>query len=166
MSEKRAVKIRFRPNIFDIIIIAAALVAGFIFLRLSNADGAGTTVLSSGTSVRAQYTLELGNLPIGTAELMQPGDKLTDVVLKRPIGTVVSVTWGPYMVTSKNLDTGHYILTEMIGRESAYIVVEIDAVDNGSDVMAGGFAIRGGANLSVSGPGYWGYGMIVDVARD
>ena len=166
MSQKKTVKFRFRPNVFDIIIILAALAAGFVLLRLSNADGAGTTVLSSGTNVTARYTLELGNLAIGTSELIQPGDNLTDVVLKRAIGSVVSVTSGPYLVTSKDSNTGDVILTEVPQRETAYIVVEVDAVDNGFDVMAGNFAVRGGINMSVSGPGYWGYGIIADVERD
>ncbi|MDR0906259.1 MAG: DUF4330 domain-containing protein [Oscillospiraceae bacterium] len=165
MSEQKPVKFKLRVNIFDVIIIVAAIAAGFLLLRLSNADGGGGTALNPGTAVTARYTLELGNLPVGMPELIKPGDKLTDVILKRAIGSVVSVTSSPYYMTSRDLYTGDMILTAVPEREAAYIIVEIAAIDSGSEVAAGGFPVRAGTQLTVSGPGYSGVGMIVDVER-
>jgi hypothetical protein len=165
MSEQKPNKFKFRINIFDVIIIAVAIAAGFLLLRLSNADGGGGTALNPGAAVTARYTLELGNLPVGTAELIKPGDKLTDIILKRTIGNVVSVTSSPYYMGSKDYYTGNMILTTVPEREAAYIIVELAAIDSGNEVAAGGFPVRAGTQLSVSGPGYAGVGMIVDVER-
>lgn len=160
-TQKGKFKLRF--NFFDIIIILAALGAGFLLLRLTDADGG--TALNPGKPVTVNYTLELHNLPAGTPELIKPGDRLTEVVEKRYIGTVVSVEYGPYRPTSKDSLTGDYILTEVPGREMAVIKVSLDAVDTGSELSASGFVPRGGLGLSVTGRGYAGSGIILDMER-
>jgi hypothetical protein len=156
-------KLRLRFNFFDVVIILAALGAGFLLLRLTDA-GEGT-VMNPGKTVTVNYTLELSNLPEGTAPLIKPGDRLIDVVEKRNVGTVVSVEYRPYISTSKNSLTGDYILTEVPQRESAVISVTLDAVDSGSELNASGFIPRGGMGMSVTGPGYAGSGLITDIER-
>jgi hypothetical protein len=156
-------KLRLRFNFFDAVIILAAIGAGFLLLRLTDADGG--TALNPGKSVTVNYTLELSNLSEGTAVLIKPGDRLIDVVEKRYVGTVASVEYGPYSMTSKNSLTGDYILTEVPQRESASVSVTLDAVDNGSEFNASGFIPRGGMGMSVTGPGYAGAGLIIDIAR-
>ncbi|MDR2615968.1 MAG: DUF4330 domain-containing protein [Oscillospiraceae bacterium] len=160
-SQKRKWKLRF--NFFDAVIIIAALGVGFLLMRLTNADGG--TAWNPGRAVTVRYTLELSNLPVGTAELIRPGDALTEVVEKRYIGSVVSVESAPYRPTSKDSFTGDYILTDMPEREVAIITVSLDATDTGSELNASGFAPRGGLNLSVTGRGYAGAGVILDIER-
>ncbi|MDR1588653.1 MAG: DUF4330 domain-containing protein [Oscillospiraceae bacterium] len=160
-APKKKFKLRF--NVFDAIIILAALGAGFLLLRLTGAGGG--TPLNPGKPVAVIYTLELNNLPAGTAARIKPGDRLIDVVEKRDVGTVVSAEYGPYMSTSKNNVTGDYILTEVPQRETAVISVTLDAVDNGSELNASGFIPRGGLGMSVTGPGYAGSGLITDIGR-
>ncbi|MDR2421667.1 MAG: DUF4330 domain-containing protein [Oscillospiraceae bacterium] len=160
-TQKRKFKLRF--NFFDAVIIIAALGAGFLLLRLTGAGGGAAP--GTGRSVTVKYTLELHDLPEGTAALIQPGDSLSEVVEKRYIGTVVSVESFPYAPTSKDGFTGDYILAEMPGREIAVITVSLDAVDTGSEINAGGFTPRGGMSLSVTGRGYAGQGNITDMER-
>ncbi|MDR0838341.1 MAG: DUF4330 domain-containing protein [Oscillospiraceae bacterium] len=158
-------KFKLRLNLFDIVIIILALAAGFLLLRLSNADGGGGTVLNPGKQLTARYTLELSNLPLGTAELIKPGDRLTEVVEKRFVGSVVSVEITPYLTTSKDTYTGDFILTEVPERRSAVITLDLPASDTGSEINASGFVLRGGINLSVTGPGYAGVGLVINVER-
>ncbi|MDR0445988.1 MAG: DUF4330 domain-containing protein [Oscillospiraceae bacterium] len=160
-AEKR--KFKLRINLFDIVIIIAALGAGFLLLRLT--DSGDGTVLGTGKPVTLNYTLELFNLPAGTAELIAAGDRLTEVVEKRYVGTVVSVEYGPYMPTSKNSLTGDYILAEIPEREVAVIEVTLEAVDTGNEINASGFVPRAGMSLSVTGRGYAGPGVILDIKR-
>ena len=158
-------KFKFKINFFDVLIIVLALVAGFVVLRLSNADGGGATMLSTGTPVKVRYTVELSNLPEGIAELIKPGDSLSEAVEKRFIGNVVSVEIGPYMTTSKNSYTGDFILTSSPGRYTATVTVELDAVDTGSSIDASGFLLRANSTPSVLGPGYAGPGLITAIER-
>lgn len=157
-------KFKLKINVFDIIIILLVIAAGFLVLRLSNADG-GSAVLSSGTPMTMQYTLEMYNLPEGLSETIKPGDSLTEAVEKRYIGRVVSVEHGPYMTTSKDSYTGNLILTEMVSRYTATLVVELDVVDTGTELDASGFILRANATPSVLGPGYSGMGLITAIER-
>jgi len=158
-------KIKFKINFFDVVIIVLVLALGFAVLKLSNADGGGSTVLSTGTPVKVRYTLELFDLPEGLAEMIKPGDSLSESVEKRFIGNVVSVDFGPCMTTSKDLITGNYILTEKVGRYTATLVVELDAVDTGSAIDASGFLLRANLTPSVIGPGYASLGLITGIER-
>jgi hypothetical protein len=162
MDEQKT-KMRLRFNFFDAIIILAVLGAGFLLMRLTNAGGG--TAFNPGKTVTVNYTLELSSLPVGTSALIKPGDRLSDVVEKRYVGTVVSVEHGPYVSTSKNSLTGDYILTEVPLREMAAISVTLDAVDSGDELNASGFIPRGGAVLSITGPGYAGSGLITNMER-
>lgn len=159
-------KPKIKINIFDVLIIILVIILGYVVLRLSNADGGGATVLTSGTPVTVRYTLELSDLPESLINAIKPGDSLSEAVEKRSIGTVVSVDIGPYMTTSKNSYTGDFILTEEPGRYTATIIVELkNAVDTGSEIDAQGFILRANSNPSVLGPGYAALGFITGIER-
>lgn len=158
-------KFKLKINVLDVIIIALVIVAGFVLLKLGNADGGGAAVLSSGTPVTVRYNLELSNLTPGTGSLIKPGDSLMEVTEKRSIGKVISVEIEPYRVTSKDMYTGNFILTEVPDRETAQVVVELAANDTGSEIDASGFVLRAGENLPVTGPGYSGAGLVTSIER-
>ena len=158
-------KFKLKINFFDLLIIVLVLALGFVVLKLSNADGGGTPVLSSGTPVKVRYTLEMFDLPESLMELIKPGDSLSEAVEKRFIGNVVSVDFGPCMTTSKDSYTGNLILTSKPGRCTATITVELDAVDTGSALDAAGFFPRANFAPSVLGPGYASLGLITGIER-
>ncbi len=157
-------KPKIKINVFDVLIIALAIIAGFLVLRLSNADG-GAAVLSAGAPVTVRYTLEISDMPENAAKSIEPGDSLSEATEKRFIGTVVSAEYGPYMTTSKDSYTGDLILTRMPNRFTATIEVELSVVDTGSELNSSGFILRANATPSVQGPGYYGLGLITAIER-
>jgi hypothetical protein len=113
-----------------------------------------------------RYTIELNNMLAPSAELVKPGDKLVDKIEKYALGTVVSAEAGPYIASSKSNITGDYILTEYLGRQTATIVVEAQATETDSAISVGGFEIRTGLAVNITGPGYTGMGNIIGMERD
>ena len=158
-------KFKFKINFFDVVIIVLVLALGFAVLKISNADGGGAAVLSTGTPVKVRYTLELFDIPVEMTEMIKPGDSLSEAVEKRFIGNVVSVESGPCMTTSKDYVSGNFILTEKPGRYTATILVEIDAIDTGNALDAKGFLVRANMSPSVTGPGYAALGLITGIER-
>lgn len=157
-------KFKLKINVFDVIIILLVIVAGFVVLRLMNADGGGA-VLSSGTPVTVRYTLELHNMPEGLGAMIHEGDSLSESVEKRAIGTVVGVEITPTVTTSKDSYSGDFILADVPNRETATLTVEISAYDTGTSFDASGFILRSNDTLSVTGPGYACVGLVTGIER-
>ena len=158
-------KIKWKFNLLDAVIIILALAAGFAGYHLINADRGGGGLLVSGSSVTVRYTLELYDLPTGTAALILPGHGVMEVVEKRNIGTVVSVSVEPYRMTSTDRYTGETRLQNVPDRERAHVVMEISVTETERELSASGFIVRGGEGLSVTGPGWAGQGFILDIER-
>ncbi len=157
-------KFKLKLNVFDIIIIVLALVLGYAALRMWGADG-GAQVLSSGAPATVTYTLEISDMPAGLAAMIKPGDSLSEAVEKRFIGTVVEASYGPYMRTSENNETGDWDLVEVPGRETATLTVSLGVSDTGAELDASGFILRANTSPSVLGPGYAGLGLITSIQR-
>ncbi|MDR3278350.1 MAG: DUF4330 domain-containing protein [Oscillospiraceae bacterium] len=162
--ESSAKKRRWRLNVFDVVIICLAAAAAVVFLKATS-SGAGT-LISAGKPVTVRYTIELNNMLTPSAELVKAGDKLVDKIEKYALGTVVSAEIGPYVASSKDSVTGSYILTEYLGRQMATILVEAQATETDSAFSVGGFEIRAGQLVNVTGPGYAGIGYVISVERD
>jgi hypothetical protein len=153
----------WRLNIFDIIIIVAAIVAAVFLVRAADSGVSG--IIAPGKSVTVRYTIELINMVEPSADLIKPGDKLLDKIEKYPLGTVISAQSAPYLASSKNSLTGAYILTIEPERQSATIVMEASATETDSAISVGGFEIRTGGAVNITGPGYGGLGYITAVER-
>jgi hypothetical protein len=156
---------KLRLNVFDAVIIGAAVVVAVIFLRLGRAGG--VEPLSSGKQITVYYMLELTNVPEGLASRIKPGDSVTEVVEKRAIGTVISVEEETYKVISKDTLTGEYFQTEVPERYTANVLIEASAQETDESIVVdGGFFVRNGLPVSARGPGYAGSGHIINVIRE
>ena len=164
MTDKPA-KRRWRLNVFDVIIIIVVIAAGFFVLRAARSGGSG--IASSGKTVTLHYTIELNSLGFDSASLIKPGDVLVDRVEKHTLGTVESVAVKQYQMSQKNQVTGDYVMSDVPGRETAVIEITSDALETDRDfTVGGGFAVKCGRVVSVTGPGYSGSGFITGIARD
>ena len=162
MEDKKK-KLKWSLNFFDLVIIAVAVVACFIIIRMA---GSGNVIAPSGETKTVRYTVELSTMLDDVADMIKPGDALIDKIEKRPVGTVVSVEVTPAYVSAQSSVTGDYIITEIPEHKSAIVVLE--AVCNVSDfeISTSVFAIRTGTKISFTGPGYSGSGFIIEIARD
>lgn len=158
-------KIKWRLNIFDVIIIICALVAAVLIINYASRSGGGASIIPVGTQETRQYTLELQGMRYGTADLIRVGDTLIDKVEKRSIGTVVSVELRPAMMQTSNSVTGDRVISEVPGRIDAIITVSAQVTVTDSQVSVDGFPLRVGTKVSVNGPAYNGNGFITYVGR-
>lgn len=161
--EKR--KIKWRLNLFDVIVILCALVAAVLIINYASRSGGGASIIPAGTQETVTYVLELHGMRFGTADLIRPGDSLIDKVEKRALGTVVSVERRPAMMLENDRTTGDRVISEVPGRIDAIITVSAQATITDSQVSVDGFALRVGARVSVNGPVYNGAGFIAFVER-
>jgi hypothetical protein len=157
-KQKRKLKL----NLFDIIIIAAAIVAAVVFLRVTSPGGA---VLATAKTVTLRYVVELANMPEGTAARIAVGDKVVDKVEKHELGAVAEVSVAPDRVMTRDNDTGRHFLTIRPTRETATLTIEVVATDTDRALTTGGFELRVGTSVSVTGPGWSGVGYIVAMDR-
>jgi hypothetical protein len=157
-------KFKLKINALDTVIIVLALALGFAAYRLLNADRGGG--LTAGRQVRIRYTIELTNLLEGTGALIQPGHDVIEIVEKHDVGTVLSSEVSPYVRNAVDLTRGREVLSEIPGRETARVTIEVTLTDTGRELTANGLAIRAGIQLSVTGPGWGGTGYITGIERE
>jgi len=159
-------KIRFKLNLFDTVIILAAVAVAAVLLwgRLAPKSDGGA---AAPTQQTIQYTLRIRGAIEGTAALIQPGDALEDAIKNYNIGTVVSITYSPAKTAA--IDEANRILrqAETPEREDIDIVITAKATENEAQILVdGGFEVRVGEPAWVRGPGYLGSGTIINIARE
>lgn len=153
-------------NVFDIVVIliAVALAAVLFFTRSSGSstsDDAADT--KSGT---VTYTVELTGMVNGSAELVSVGDELVDKVKKYDVGTVKAVEVSNTVRQVQDLVNGGTVESEMSTQQTATVTVEAPCTETEADILvAGGYPIKVGLQVSLKGPGYYGTGYIVGVER-
>ena len=156
---------KWRLNLFDVIFIACAIAAAALIFIYSNRSAGSVSVLPTGSKETVVYTIEFQGMINGTADLIKPGDSLTDKVENRAMGSVVSVELVPSTTMQKNLITGDRRIVEVPGKTDAIVVVTAQATMTDSQISVDGFAIRVGTRVSINGPLYNSEGFITDIVR-
>ena len=163
--EQNERRFRLKLNLFDgiVILLALAVAAVLVYLQMKPAatDDSGAPATTT-----MQYTVRLLETMPGTGDLVQPGDKLRDVVKNHDIGTVVSAKVMPATDSIINEETNSYVTAEIPGREDVEIVIETTATYGEESVVVGsGYVIRVGEEIFVRGPGYLGSGEVWAIER-
>jgi len=165
MENDKTIK-KWRPNFFDIVIVAIMAAAAVLLLTIIRGTGdTGGGILSVGTQEPVYYTIELQAMRGDSGELIAPGDSLIDRVENRPLGTVVSVELRPAQMLSRDLITGDFVVSVIPERTDAIIVVRAMATITDTQISIGRFTLRAGTRVSVLGPQYHGTGFVIDIER-
>lgn len=157
---------RLKLNLFDGIVILAALAVGavLLYMNLKPAAPAGDT--STPAAATTQYTIRLQKTLPGTGELIESGDALVDVVKNFELGTVVSATVMPATDSIINEEAKAYVTAEIPGYEDIEIVVESSVTYGEENILVGsGYKLRVGEKIYVRGPGYLGSGEVYAIER-
>ena len=157
---------RLKLNLFDGIVILAALAVGavLLYMNLKPAAPAGDT--STPAAATTQYTIRLQKTLPGTGELIEAGDALVDVVKNFELGTVVSATVMPATDSIINEEAKAYVTAEIPGYEDIEIVVESSVTYGEENILVGsGYKLRVGEKIYVRGPGYLGSGEVYAIER-
>ena len=162
MADKKR---RFRLNLFDGIVILAALAIGGVMLWMQMKPAASA---ENGEPAAAsmRYTILLQKTVPGTGALVESGDELVDVVKNMALGNVVSTTVMPATDSIIDEDAKAYVTAEIPGYEDVEIVVESTATYGEEKVTLGsGYEVRVGEKIYVRGPGYLGSGEVYAIER-
>ena len=138
-----------RFNIIDVLIIILVLiaVAGVGIMRY-----AGKT--SDADEAKKQVTLEITEKFVGFSENVVIGDKVTEKVDNKQIGTVTGVRTIPAEKNSYDRETGEAVVTLIPERETVYVTIETDKDEE----------VAVGKLLSVVTKHFSGSGYVTEVA--
>lgn len=151
-------------NLFDIIVIAIALIAVIVLFFWQS--GSDDPVISDGKSGTVTYTIELSGLRHGAEELITEGDAVVDNIKNYSLGTVVSCTVEPYIQWQTDLTTGEQKPQIDPTKNTAYVVITAPCMESDSAItVGGGYDIRVGLGINVSGPDWYGSGTVVSIER-
>ena len=150
MAEKK----RFRFNWFDVAVVLLVLLAGaawfFLFGRTQEVEA--TVAGEEGVAI---YLIEVTNLTEEQAAVVSIGDSIQEGSQHIPIGRVVDIKHIPYEMRVDDDETQTIQFLEVPDRITMILTVETRVVETGSEILAEGeFAIRGGARLHFTGPGF------------
>lgn len=154
---------RLHLNLFDGMVILAALVVGGILMWSQLKPE--TSVVDPDTQP-IRYTIRMLKTVPGTGEMVEDGQILYDTTKNFELGSVVSSeTVQAYDLTVNN-ETHSYVNVEVPNKEDIYIVLDSTAVITEEAVtLSSGFTIRVGETLYLRGPGYLGTGRIHAIER-
>lgn len=160
-------KFRIKLNLFDGIVLAvalcAALVLGYLTLKPAPAPAEGEAPAVS----TVRYTVRFQRMLEGTAQLVQPGDVLTDNIKNYNIGTVESVEIVPSRVEAADLEGRRIVQTEIEGLEDAIVtVVAQGTMGSNSLILDGGFTLRANTTAYIRGQGYMASGPVIHIERE
>ena len=161
-------KFRLRLNLFDAIVLVAALAVGaFLLWNAFKPSPAVSDSPANTNTATVHYTIRFQRMMEGTASLIQPGDALVDTIKNYKLGTVTAVEVVPAQAQLLNQDKREYVLTSVPYYEDALVSVEAPCViSNDTLVLDGGYTIWVGSTAYVRGAGYMASGPIISIERE
>ncbi len=164
--EQKANKRKWSLNLFDLIVIVLAVLIGAFLLYRSMSHGPDTDTSASGT-VTVRYTVQLTRVLESVSGDIQMGDVFVDGVKKYTMGTVQSVTVGPYVQITSDYDNETYRVAQIPDYNNLMVELETKCDESSTQLLAdGGFLVRAGEIVAIKGPGYAATGTIVSIDRE
>lgn len=167
--EQHNEKFRLRLNLFDAIVLVAALAVGAFLLwnAFKPAPSASTGQSSAASTSTVRYTIRFQRMIEDAASLIQPGDTLVDTIKNYELGTVTAVEVVPAQSQILDQSSRRYVLADVPGHQDALVTVEAPCtVSNDALVVDGGYTICVGVTAYVRGAGYMGSGPIISIERE
>jgi len=148
MAEKR--KRLF--NGFDVAIVLLVIAAAFVWFFVINR---APEVEEASFDGKAIYFIEVPDLTLLQIAAVEIGDAVLEGARHLPIGHVAAVERRPHELRVDCEETQTISWDIVPGRYTMVVTVETEVVETPSAILAEGeFAIRGGAPISFTGPGF------------
>lgn len=164
--EDKNTKFRLRLNLFDAVVILAALAVAVLLLWMRMRPAVTTSDTAIPAASRVQYTILLKKTIAGTGELVKSGDVLVDTIKNYELGCVTGVEVKQAQRSIINEETCTFVMAEIPGYEDIYIQMESTATYSDQAVLVGGgYEVRVGEPVYVRGPGYLGSGEVYAIER-
>lgn len=161
-------KFRFKLNLFDgIVLVAALAVAAFLaFTALKPAAPAEESAAPVASSV--VYTVKFHKMIEGTESLVEVGDQLVDNIKNYKLGTVIATEAQPARTRAVDEFGKQVLMAEIPGYVDLYVTVRSDAATLGDNavVLDGGYSLRVNSTAYIRGEGYMASGPIINIERE
>lgn len=166
--EAKTPKFRLRLNLFDGIVLLAALLVGVVLLWAAlKPEPAPSADAPTVTNTTVRYTVRVQRFPEGSGELIKIGDELVDNIKNYKLGTVVAAEIVPTTTLVMNHEEKKYQLAEVPGVEDILVTLEATCPENDSAIILdGGYTLRVGATTYIRGKGYMASGPIIAIERE
>ncbi|MBE6956168.1 MAG: DUF4330 domain-containing protein [Ruminococcaceae bacterium] len=163
-------KIKWKLNLFDIILIAVVLVAAGAFAAIKLGSSPSPVDPVEGTPVQTpqsvRYVVQLEQVLPQTAELVEEGQHLYERTKKEDMGVIETVEVTAARTLTKNELDGTFHFVEVPDRMDVTMTLSSPATFSDSAiVLASGLEVRAGSSVRVLGPGYYGSGYVLQVER-
>lgn len=157
-------KKNWKISIFDVVIVAAVLIAAFaVFMLLKPKD----VKVAAPTTVPTEFTVELVQVPKGAADLIEPGDAVRDSTRNYDIGTVVSHEVLPYTVQvadEENLTVKNAVMDRY---DNILLTIRSNMLTSGTALTTeSGYQVTVGTKVYLAGPCYAGTGYVIAIDRE
>lgn len=165
--EQNTPKFRLHLNLFDGIVLLAALAAGAFLLWNHFKPQAPAEMTQQATTSTVQYTICFQRWKEGASDLIQPDDLLIDNIKNFELGRVVSFQTVPAEVTSLDHENRIYRQAQLEGYEDVLVTVQATCTTTDEGIqVGGGYDLKVGATAYIKGPGYMGSGPIVAIGQE
>ncbi len=158
--EKENKKGRGVINLFDIVLLLAALALG-VLLYIGSRDEP-VTVETKHETVPILYTVEFQRTEESFPGYIHVGDPVVDRIKKYNVGVVESVEYEPYTRLVPDYESSTMVLSEEPGRVTVRVTIRTEARITERDVIIdGGYVTRVGESVNLKFPETIGLGTTV-----
>ena len=160
-------KFRFRLNLFDgIVLVAALAVAAFLAFTALKPAAPVEEESAAPAASSVVYTVKFNKMIAGTETLVEPGDQLVDNIKNYKLGTVVSTEVIPATTRVVDEVNRQVVQAEIPGYVDLLVTVRSDACTMGESSLDGGFVLRTNITAYIKGEGYMASGPIINIERE
>lgn len=163
--EQNQPSFRLRLNLFDAVILFAALCAGAFLLwtalKPNNVQG------DTSATATVEYTVCFRRWIADTSHAIEVGDELIDNVKNFNMGKVISYEVLPAQSLQLSHTLQKFVLATIDGYEDIYVTIKSPCVEtNGAIVLDGGYELHVGEISYIRGKGYMASGPITAIVRE
>ena len=162
-------KFRFKLNLFDgIVLVAALAVAAFLGYNALKPAAPVVEESAAPTTSSVVYTIKFNKMIEGTEKLVEPGDQLMDNIKNYKLGTVLSTEAVPATARVVDEENRQVVRAEIPGYVDLLVTVRSDSCSMGDSslVLDGGFVLRTNTTAYIKGEGYMASGPIINIERE
>jgi len=159
-------KFRLRLNLFDgLVLLAALVVAALLLWSYLKPEPAVDTPAPTTQTMR--YTVRFSRWVEGSSDMIEVGDVLTDNIKNYEMGTVVAVEPVPVETLLLDEESRAYVLSDFPGYEDVKVTIEAPCTVSGEAVtVGGGYVVRVGTTAYIRGQGYMASGPVISMERE
>ena len=162
-------KFRFKLNLFDgIVLVAALAVAAFLAFTALKPAAPAVEESAAPAASSVVYTVKFTKMIEGTETMVEPGDQLVDNIKNYKLGTVVATEVLPCTTRVEDHVNKQVVRAEVPGHVDLLVTVESDRATMGDDavVLDGGYKLRVNTTAYIKGEGYMASGPIMFIERE